>query len=314
MDGKNGLWTVRSTYDRIVCPIGGTVVFFYPLNTHDVVEVNTPEAWEACNLVDAKTLSPLLPIGTSSESTSVTYFHNCTKPGLQYLTCSVPGHCSAGQKVLVETTTDAAWNSSTGDWNLHVDSVSQLLTILGYRQDAASSTFVMDRGFQTESIAAATADLIWCALDHCPMAAHDFDLHASNATCASIIFTLLGFVQRKRPIPRWELAEDYYDKAIALGGPNQCAAESYKAQLFLNRYFRDPQRSNLAVNQIDRLCQLCSSTMVRQAQVEYERLVKKNPGDSHAFLWEDACQSTTRWILDEVFVFTILLFVVFSQL
>eukprot|EP00977_Amphora_coffeiformis_P030325 scaffold46277_cov183-Amphora_coffeaeformis.AAC.1 len=78
----------------------------------------------------------------------------------------------------------------------------------------------MDHGYQTEALATQTRELIWCAMDHCPDAARDFDPTATTADCESILYTLLGFVSRKRPIPQWERAIDYYHEAIRRGGNN----------------------------------------------------------------------------------------------
>ena len=307
VDGNTGLWTLRNgNYGRIQCPVGGTVVFYYPLNTHDVVQVETEEDFKSCNFSSAVTLSPRIPTGTISDT--VTYFYNCSTPNTtHYLTCSVPGHCAAGQKVIIETTNDFAWNASTGEWNFHVTSLRLLLTILGYRQEASTGLFIMDRGFQTEDVATHTANLIWCALDHCPSAAHDVDPTATNETCASMIYTLLGYVHRKRPLPQWTTSLDYYQRAIKLEGPNQCAAESYLTQLYLNFLVLSPQEQDnhslldrlpngianrtafdLAYQQTRQLCTLCSATsplLVQQARAEYRRLEIAPT----TFAFDDAC-------------------------
>ena len=127
----------------------------------------------------------------------------------------------------------------------------------------------MDRGYQTEALADATTKLIWCALDHCPHFSHDFDPSATLDDCESTVYTLLGFVSRKRPLPQWNVSEDYYRRAIDRGGKNLCTAQSYLTQLYLSN-----GDWNNATNAIEYLCSQCGheDELVRQAQNEYNRL------------------------------------------
>lgn len=97
--------------------------------------------------------------------------------------------------------------------------------------------------------------------------------------CESIIYTLMGFVSRKRPIPQWGRAEDYYRKAIARGGStNTCAARSYLSQLY---WSRGPDFVDVARNETMALCQECANTinnyaLVRQARLEFDRQLVRN--------------------------------------
>ena len=129
----------------------------------------------------------------------------------------------------------------------------------------------MDHGYQTEALAEQTLELIWCALDHCPGPALAFDPDASVADCESMIYTLMGFVSRKRPIPQYDKATQYYYEAIARGGSNACAAQSYLTQLY---WSRGPYYAEEAQNQTLALCQACAASdplLVRQAKQEYDR-------------------------------------------
>lgn len=278
VDGDTGLWELGLDYGNITCPVGGMVVFHFPVGMHDIVQVPSKEDWDACDLNNSRYLVPLLVEDTIGNSTSsrehpfedVTYYYNCSEPGeIAYLTCSVPGHCDANQKVTIQTSeTEYAYNRTTGNWTLHVDSLSRVLRLLGYRQSSEGLT-VMDRGYQTEELADVTTNLIWCALDHCPEFAHDFDPSASLEDCESIVLTLMGFVSRKRPIPQWNVSEDYYKRAIEKGGSNVCTAQSYLTQLYLTK-----GRWEDASSALSSLCFSCQneSSLIRQAQIEHERL------------------------------------------
>lgn len=353
VDGKTGLWTTGQTYGTardnstehsIMCPVGGMVVFYYPTGTHDIVQVSDKEDWEACrNLDRATVLSPPVkltevPTGKSSDDDKVqtgtssmkskfpdvTYYYHCAEPGATaYLTCSVPGHCQAKQKVMIQTSSqEYAYDISTGNWTLHVDSLSRVLNLLGYRLDSndvnGNGTIIMDRGYQTEEIANVTSELIWCALDHCPAFAQDFDpTIVTREECESIVFTLLGFVNRKRPIPQWGVAEDYYRKAIDQAGSTntECVARSYLTQLFLTK--NDWENATEAVGL---MCLNCreESTLIQQARGEYRMLgIASADLDFDRICFEDMASSsaapslslgrTTPWLVLGAFLHIMLL-------
>jgi hypothetical protein len=287
-DGRTGLWELGVGVEypqEVTCPVGGMVVFHYPVGGHNIVMVDLAQDYEDCRLDNATTLSPpTLSTSTTTTTTttmfpSVSYYHPCTTPGsIDYLACSVPGHCQVGQKIAIYTSAiEYAYNKTNpSEWVVHVRSMARILTLLGYRHNEEvdghhhGELYIMDRGFQTETLANATVELIWCALDHCPMAAQDVVPSATQDDCKSMIYTLLGFVQRKRPIPQWDAALDYYEKAIELKGQNECAAHSYLTQLYLSN-----DNFTGAEKQIETLCSRCHEErplMIEQAKLEYDRL------------------------------------------
>lgn len=287
---KDGLWTVGIDYGNITCPVGGIVVFHYPTGSHDIVELNDREDWEACqNLESAIVLSPRSTVASEESNhdfEDVSYYYHCDQPGTTaYLTCSVPGHCEAQQKVTIQTSaTEFAFDRATGDWLLHVKSLSRVLQLLGYRlqeqeqpreaspgsEPSKFVTVTMNRGFQTEELANETTNLIWCALDHCPSFSRDFDPIASQNDCESTVLTLLGYVNRKRPLPQWNVSEDYYREAIEKGGKNTCTAQSYLSQLFMSK-----GDFAAAATMIQALCVDCAleqPNIIFQTKQEYSRL------------------------------------------
>ena len=121
VDGKTGSWSTLEKYQEIVCPVGSIVVFHYPTSWHDVVALPSQEAYDTCDFdaSDVTILSPtLLPNSTYPD---VSYYHPCTEPGtIEYLTCSVPGHCLGGQRIKIRTSeTDFAFDPDTEEWILH---------------------------------------------------------------------------------------------------------------------------------------------------------------------------------------------------
>jgi hypothetical protein len=238
IDGSDGLWsTLRASFYSdnpiIECPIDGTVVFHYPNYYHDVTAMASEQHYSNCDFQDSTVLAPLIQ---NADFGSVTYYHNCTTPGkIEYLSCSIPGHCEAGQKIMVKTSsTVKAQDEVTGEWLLHVHSLNQVLRVLGQRYDPSTGFLILDRGFQTEQLADQTLDWIWCGLDHCPSFV-DIWPNATLADCKGAVYSLMGYVSRKRPVPQWSKAEYYYNEAIDTKGMYECDARSYLTELFLQK-------------------------------------------------------------------------------
>ena len=73
----------------------------------------------------------------------------------------------------------------------------------------------------------------WCLLAHCPSSALDWDAGASKESCEADVNTLAGFVERKRPLPRYAHSEAYYMRALSLvSGGRSCVARSYLTELY----------------------------------------------------------------------------------
>ena len=356
VDRNTGIWSIPDTnpYERIFdCPYNSTVVFNYLKNTHDVVKLNSAAEYDQCNVSNAQTLSPsnyklLLDAsslqnndgGTENVTTSVlvdlpdvTYYHKCLGPinSTEYITCSIPGHCQYGQKIILRTVdvVEVTNKSIYHDHNdtmpqMQVDSLAQLLILLGSRDDPETGFLIIDRGYQTEALADQTHEWIWCALEHhCPSMAWDVWPDATMQDCTSILYLLLGFINRKRPIPKWENAEHYYRLAINdsnatnitisevesvnnsnnhmfLTSRNECAARSYLSKLFL-----DKGDFKSATKEADILCYRCDgkfvidgdSDIVRNSatiaikQAKYEFDIMSESGWNVQWPEDGACQN-----------------------
>mmetsp|Transcript_29888 Transcript_29888/g.68576 ORF Transcript_29888/g.68576 Transcript_29888/m.68576 type:complete len:106 (+) Transcript_29888:330-647(+) len=97
---------------------------------------------------------------------TVTYYYDCTDPGrVDYVSCSIPGHCEEGQKIRVRTSSDVrAVGEFTVEWILHVDSLERITRLMGRRSNDGDGdepgTVILDRGYQTEALADRTMEWI----------------------------------------------------------------------------------------------------------------------------------------------------------
>merc|ERR1712232_893184 len=137
-----------------------------------------------------------------------------------------------------------------------------------------------------------------------------YDLDAAAITkkddCVGASNTLLGYIDRRKPIPDWEEAEGYYQTAIESGGTNECAARSYISKLFLDK--GDYENAKI---QADELCLACGNgdygdpyeASVRQAKSDFDAI-----GD--AVVWPCPEMSTSSGakvlnIFPDIFVFSL---------
>lgn len=320
VDGIDGLWSTlqSSQYESVLnCPLNTTVVFQFPKGTHDIVKLPSLMHYESCSVSGYDVLSPstydevLTSISEDSidmntmlmDMPYVTYYHKCEGElfSIDYISCSIPGHCLAGQKIAIRTTAPPTNDSDGSELEMHVDSLQNLLTLLGARNDPLTGFLIMDRGYQTEELATQTVDWIWCGIDHCPRMAMDVWEDATIQDCHSILFLLLGFVNRKRPVPQFEEAEKYYRFAIygnetsenttsfpeideqttefvPLTSRNECAARSYLSKLFI-----DKEDYEMAMIEAQHLCTRCqfagddARMAMRQAKSEFD-LISNSTG------------------------------------
>lgn len=285
-DMINGKWSVDRNFiyelnPVINCPLNGTVIFKYPNTYHDVVKMASAEHYDNCDFTDSIELSPVSPALADDEERKydyMTYYHQCSTPGaLEYISCSVPGHCLAGQKIAIQTSTSVdVYNEDGSSMVMHVDRISRVLTAMGYSIQADTGFVEMPFGYQTEENAEKTMEWIWCGILHCPdfydFQADGLDDTEKERDCIGSSNLLLGFIERNKPTPDFEKSEEYYNKAIEVGGTNECAARSYKSKMFLDK--GDYEKAVLTAEE---LCDVCGvggandvyGTAVRQAKSEF---------------------------------------------
>lgn len=188
---------------------------------------------------------PLAAPGSSGSSQS--YYYECATPGLsEFLSCSIPGHCAAGQKLEVKTSSTAKVFDAQGETLLHAKSLKQVMSLLGAPQ--------MNRGYQTEAQAQHTLEVIWCLESHAPDSCTDWQASATAATCKADVHNLAGFVSRKKPSPDFAKARQYYDEALSFD-PSHCPTLQYLTELNLQT-----SDTSGALATAEKLCTVCDAT------------------------------------------------------
>ena len=191
------------------CAAGAIVAFAWASAVpHDLVRLPSANALERCDFSSAETLAP--------ESARGEVHLHCEAGETYFLSCSVPGHCAAGQKLRVEGSATVAAFGADGAPLLHVSSFARLYTLLGLvAVDGDGGHAELTRGFTTEAVANSTLELLWCLAPHCgncrggpggagaggACPSDDWEGDgATNASCTADVYTLAGAIERKRPV------------------------------------------------------------------------------------------------------------------
>lgn len=203
-EGGSGLWshladiTPRYANAR-ECPKDGFVSFHWPGGTHDLVKMKDFDHFDRCDFTGAVMLAPQGSVGSTQS-----YYVECTNPGSEYLSCSIPEHCAAGQKLEVKTASKSVFNAD-GSTALHADSLKDVMTLLGARVPAfegerptchchcparvlptlcrsnrGAGAPEMDRGYQTDAQAEHTLEVIWCLGQHTIYACKDWQVRGDE--------------------------------------------------------------------------------------------------------------------------------------
>ena len=243
------------------CAIGGTVAFRWTQPHHDVTLMASKSAFDACDFTNSTTLAAAGGTGESQ------YYLPCSTAGsTMYVSCSIGGHCAAGQKVVVNVSASVrAVDAVTGEALIHVTSLARVLTLMGaYEPANAPGTALLPHGYDTELAANTTLDFVWCLTSHCPASAQTHNPAATLESCKADVYNLGGFLSRKRPSPQLAHAAEYYRQALAYD-PNHCATLQYSTELFLTL-----GDLPAASSRVTALCQRCGrasgfATLARDA-------------------------------------------------
>lgn len=157
-DGQDGEWSVLPAVTErygstLHCAAGAMVSFWWDGWEHDVVRLPSADALASCDLGEAVPIAPLARSGQVHLP--------CATPGEDiYLTCSVSGHCQAGQRLHVHVSPTVYAFAASGAKLLHSDSLARVYTLLG----VGGGEYGLDltRGYQTEELAESTLQLVWC--------------------------------------------------------------------------------------------------------------------------------------------------------
>lgn len=220
-----------------------------------MVRMQSRAHYDACDFTGAVTLAPPGTAGTDQS-----YYYECATPGSEFLSCSIPGHCAAGQKLEVNTSSTVSVFGANGETLLHATSLRQVMTLLGAPQ--------MSRGYQTDAQANHTLEVIWCLESHAPDSCKDWQRDATAASCKADVHNLAGFVSRKRPSPDFAKARTYYDAALGFSS-NHCPTLQYLTELNLQT-----GNTSGALATAERLCTACgaASTYAKDTRTAFETI------------------------------------------
>ena len=178
----------------VYCGINGHVYFHWSASWHNLLKMASQAAYDSCDFTGAQTL---VAVGSGVDGLAQ-YYLPCSTPGETiYLSCSVGTHCAEGQKVTVHVSSSQYAVDSSGATLIHVKSQARIMALMGYRVDPTTGFAYLDRGYQTETLASTTLDLVWCLEDHCtesPTSADDWISGASSALCKAEVNNLAGFI------------------------------------------------------------------------------------------------------------------------
>lgn len=111
VDGVSGAWDTGVTYSRVAASGGQAVLFKYSAN-HNVYQLGSAAAFEACNFTGATEIGNTTQ-GGGSGSYPNHFSYTCTQSGSVYLACQVGSHCAGGQKVVVACGSMAPTSATT---------------------------------------------------------------------------------------------------------------------------------------------------------------------------------------------------------
>lgn len=192
---------------------------------------------QSCDFAGSVSLAGTSPYGDGpySDASAASYYFTCDESlaGTSvWMSCSVSDHCVRGQRLEVRVSASVrAYDSSTSDPLIHVTSLARIMKLLSFRVDSAGGKH-LDRGYQTEALADKTLELVWCLEAHCPDSARDWDPDATHDSCLADVNNIAGFVSRKRPSPKFDVAHAYYTTALS-HVPAHCPTLGYLAELYV---------------------------------------------------------------------------------
>ena len=124
-DGIDGLWSTSRTYADVQCAAQGYVYLHWTASHHDLWRMASATHLAACDFSGA---TQLVGVGDAHASTgTAVYYLPCTTPGdTIHLSCSVGGHCQAGQRLSVSVHATARVFDETGELLIHSRSLSRV--------------------------------------------------------------------------------------------------------------------------------------------------------------------------------------------
>ena len=204
------LASVNSTeYPTVQCPKGATLAFAWSATgtmKHDVWRLPSEESYQSCdfNAPGAERLAQNATTGTLDFA--------CDAPGTHFFACSVGDACEKGfQKIRVHVTTPKATaamrENGTATLGLIIRENANYFTNAAYGGGVGIPESDAEQIYQDYRN----------ALQHSPQSCADWypEGYNSDTLCKASLTTELGYINRARAIPDFDMAKQYYEETLS---------------------------------------------------------------------------------------------------
>ena len=232
-------------------------------NMHDIYELYNYESYIGCDFNSQGAVKH------SMESNDNTFSFTCDSMGTRFFACSVDDACKTGKQRVRVHGIDSRKTQLIREHGGYTLAEYIKESVVSYQN---GDTIV------PESKAMQLENMLLSIASNSPSSCADWLIpgHLSNATCLGYVYTDLGVLYRQRASVDLEMAEMYYNKALAII-PNFCLAESYLVELQIKA--NDKQAADY---QFKKACDACGTLnldmeLIRMA---YKRKGWEQPYDS----------------------------------
>ena len=237
------LASVNSTeYPTVQCPKGATLAFAWSATgtmKHDVWRLPSEESYQSCdfNAPGAERLAQSATTGTLDFA--------CDAPGTHFFACSVGDACEKGfQKIRVHVTTPKATaamrENGTATLGLIIRENANYFTNAAYGGGVGIPESDAEKIYQDYRN----------ALQHSPQSCADWypEGYNSDTLCKASLTTDMGYINRARAIPDFDMAKQYYEETLSEIDPSFCNAASYLAELHVHMPQYDAAKARAALH------------------------------------------------------------------
>ena len=236
----------------VICPLGTRVSIQWnnTEHSHDVFEMENADKYATCNFANA------LRLANNEQTGHVNIDCNGPTTRTMYYACSVGDACSKGfQRVRVHTTDPSKTKQLRMTQYVNNNVLRNHSSLAQVLEEHMIELTYNGHFIQTDAQAEDILLSLRSIVQQAPLSCSDWMLNPSIEECKAFAYTDMGFVERARPTPNFELAEEHYQRAILLQ-PTWCAAQGYRTQLLL-ALSNDPNNDKELKAQYQKACQVC---------------------------------------------------------
>ena len=239
----------------VTCPLDSMVRIQWEQTetTHDVWEVPGDAEFAACdfNAVGATRLSA---VGAKSGQVDITCDGSV---GPRYFSCSMGDACDKGLQRIRIHTTDPSKTAALRLKSYQENGVTRTHSSLAkvFEEHLIHLTYnghTLDSDVEADEILAQLRSVATNAPESCS----DWIKNPTENECKAFAFTDMGFIERIRPTPNFDRADENYAQAIELdNGLYACAAQAYRTELMLAQ----SKSEEVVDEQFKAVCSACKS-------------------------------------------------------